>query len=101
MLQQNRRRDVLEDEDVRRYCLQISRGDGLPVPGIILEFSTSIANGYNLFGQPEGLSQAYFPSGFLKSQVALRNGKVVDQQSWNDGEYKAAAASGPGRLSDH
>jgi antitoxin component YwqK of YwqJK toxin-antitoxin module len=37
-------------------------------------------------GQAEGLSRAYFPSGSLKSQVTLRNGKVVDQQFYKDGE---------------
>src|SRR6185503_4579271 len=31
LLQQNRKRDVLADEDVRRYCMQLSLGNGLPV----------------------------------------------------------------------
>jgi len=30
--------------------MQIDNGDGLPVPGIILEFSTTISDGLNLFG---------------------------------------------------
>lgn len=37
-------------------------------------------------GQPDGLSQAWFPSGCLKARVTLRNGTVVDQKFWKDGE---------------
>ena len=49
--------------------------------------------------QPEGLSRSYFPSGFLKAQVTLRDGKVLDQKFWKDGEYGATTASGPGHPS--
>ncbi len=52
VLYAGRKTNVLEDEDVVRHCLQIDKGDGLPVPGIIIEFSTEINDGYNLFGQP-------------------------------------------------
>jgi hypothetical protein len=52
ILNQNRVTDLLADQDVKRYCLQIDDGSGLPVPGIILNFGTVIANGLNLFGQP-------------------------------------------------
>ena len=38
--------------------------------------------------EPNGLSKAYFPSGFLKAQVTMRNGKVVDQQFYKDGEVQ-------------
>ena len=31
--------------------MSIDPGNGLPVPGIVLEFSTTIADGLNLFGQ--------------------------------------------------
>ena len=50
-------------------------------------------------GQPDGLSKAYFPSGFLKTQVTLQNGKVVDQKFWKDGEYKETASAKPGLVS--
>ena len=40
-----RKVNVLADADVRRYCMHIDPGDGSPVPGIILEFNTVIANG--------------------------------------------------------
>ncbi|NOS71210.1 MAG: toxin-antitoxin system YwqK family antitoxin [Verrucomicrobia bacterium] len=50
-------------------------------------------------GQPDGLSRAWFPSGYQKSQVTLQNGKVVEQKFWKDGEFKEAAATGPGLVS--
>jgi hypothetical protein len=50
VLQQGRVADLLADADVERNCLQIDDGSGTPVPGIILTFSTTIANGLNLFG---------------------------------------------------
>lgn len=50
-LQRNVKDNILNDADVLRYCQQVDRGDGLPVPGIVLTFSTSINSGQNLFGQ--------------------------------------------------
>ncbi|MDB6055510.1 MAG: hypothetical protein JWN25_3033 [Verrucomicrobiales bacterium] len=50
-LQQNVMNNILEDSDVRRYCQQVDPGNGLPVPGIVITFSTSINQGQNLFGQ--------------------------------------------------
>lgn len=37
-------------------------------------------------GQPEGLSRAWFPSGCPKAEVTLKDGKIVQQQFWKDGE---------------
>lgn len=37
-------------------------------------------------GRPNGLSLAYHPSGSLKARVRLEEGKVLEQQSWADGE---------------
>ena len=57
--------NVLEDSDVRRFCMQIDSGNGLPVPGIVLTFSTTIADGYNLFGQELAAGDhAFSPSSF-------------------------------------
>jgi hypothetical protein len=50
VLQQSRVADLRADSDVMRHCLQIDDGSGLPVPGIVLSFSTTVANGQNLFG---------------------------------------------------
>jgi hypothetical protein len=78
--------DLMADSDVRRNCLQISRGDGLPVPGILLSFSTVIANGYNLFGQQlaEG-DHVFSPSAFATKifgvGVALEGYRGMDVPS--------------------
>jgi len=57
--------DLRTDSDVRRNCMQIDTGDGLPVPGIILTFSTTIADGLNLFGLPLAAGDhSYNPSSF-------------------------------------
>ena len=42
--------NLLEDSDIQKLCLQIDDGSGLPVPGLLFEFSTRIEKGYNLFG---------------------------------------------------
>jgi antitoxin component YwqK of YwqJK toxin-antitoxin module len=39
-------------------------------------------------GQPDGLARSYFPSGFLKAEARLRDGQVIEQHFWNDGEHK-------------
>lgn len=51
ILESNRTADLLQDRDVRRYCMQIARGEGLAVPGIVVEFDTTIENGLNFFGE--------------------------------------------------
>ncbi len=50
VLQQGRVADLRADSDVKRNCLQIENGSGLPVPGIVITFSTTITDGLNLFG---------------------------------------------------
>ena len=68
----NRVPDLLADADVRRYCLQISRGDGLPVPGIVIDFSTIIADGYNLYGQQLAAGDHSFsPSSFTTKMFGV------------------------------
>ena len=59
-LQRSTMENILEDSDVRRYCQQADRGDGLPVPGIIITFSTSINPGENLFGQASAAGDVAF-----------------------------------------
>jgi len=57
--------NILEDADVRRFCMQADPGDGLPVPGLVITFSTTIANGLNLFGLPLAAGDhGYNPSSF-------------------------------------
>lgn len=42
-------------------------------------------------GEPDGLARAFYPSGFLKTEARLKNGKIVEQKSWADGEMKGGA----------
>lgn len=42
--------DIMLDADVAAHCLNIAKPDGSPVPGIILNFSTTIEHGKNFFG---------------------------------------------------
>ena len=57
--------NLLDDEDVAAYALSIGDPNGLPVPGIILEFSTQINDGVNLFGLPIAAGDSFFsPSSF-------------------------------------
>ncbi|MCX6903868.1 MAG: methyl-accepting chemotaxis protein [Verrucomicrobia bacterium] len=65
VLQAARKANILADGDVRRHCMQIDDGSGLPVPGIVLTFGTTIANGYNLFGcELAAGDHAFSPSSF-------------------------------------
>jgi hypothetical protein len=72
VLQQGLMPDLLTDPDVRRACLQIDPGDGLPVPGIVLTFETTIADGLNLFGHPlVAGDHAYSSSSFANKIFAV------------------------------
>ncbi len=71
-LQRSTMENILEDSDVRRYCQQVDRGDGLPVPGIVITFSTSINTGQNLFGQ----ASAAGDSAFHRSSFATKINSV-------------------------
>jgi hypothetical protein len=59
-LQQCRMDNLLDDADIRRYCLQIDAGAGLPVPGFVLTFGTTVTPGLNLFGKPLGPGDSQF-----------------------------------------
>jgi hypothetical protein len=65
VLSQAYRADLLQDTDVRRLCMQIDNGSGLPVPGLIFTFSTTISDGENLFGRPLASGDSKFsPTAF-------------------------------------
>lgn len=90
ILQRSRRSNLLQDDDVRRYCLELSRGDGIPVPGIILEFSTRIEDGFNLFGHElaagdHSFSASAFATRIFAVGVALEGYRGMDQPSANSG----------------
>jgi len=71
-LQKAKMNNILDDSDVLRYCMQIDVGDGLPVPGLVITFSTTIADGVNLFGQPLAAGDhAFSPSSFATKIFAV------------------------------
>ncbi len=71
-LNRARTADILADPDVRRFCLQVDSGNGLPVPGLILNFSTTVADGLNLFGHPLAAGDhAFSPSSFATKIFGL------------------------------
>jgi hypothetical protein len=67
-LDSHRVANILDDPDVRRYCMQAGDPNGLPVPGIILDFPTTITTGVNFFG----LSLAGGDHGFTPSSFATK-----------------------------
>lgn len=88
ILRNARTENVLEDSDVRRYCMQIDAGNGLPVPGIIVEFGTTIAEGLNLFGRPlapgdHAFSPAFYATKIFHMGVALEGYQGMDDPNAN------------------
>jgi hypothetical protein len=86
VLQNARKDNLLDDSDVLRYCMQADVGDGLPVPGIVLTFSTTIADGCNLFGHALAAGDhAFSPSSFATKifavGVALEGYRGMDDPS--------------------
>jgi hypothetical protein len=72
VMNQARRDNLLDDPDVRRYCLQIDSQNGAPVPGLVFEFSTTIADGLNLVGKPlMPFDHALSPSSFATKIYAV------------------------------
>jgi hypothetical protein len=100
VLNSGRRANILEDTDVRRYCMQIDPGNGLPVPGIVIEFSTTIANGLNLFGRPlapgdHSFSPASFATKIFSTGVALEGYVGMDDPIANGSAIGLAAGASP------
>jgi hypothetical protein len=100
ILNQARKDNILDDPDVRRYCLQLDAGNGLPVPGIVLEFSTTIADGLNLFGRrlaagDHNYSSSSFATKIHSAGVAFEGYRGMDIPSANAGAVSGAGGSSP------
>ena len=91
--------NVLEDPDVRRYCMQIDPGDGLPVPGLVLSFSTTIANGYNLFGQQLAAGDHAFSSSSFATKIFGVGTALIGYRGMDDPAANSGAVGGAGGTS--
>jgi hypothetical protein len=83
LLARSRVSDLLSDPDAARYCLQMDPGNGLPVPGIVLSFSTTIGDSVNLFGKPlaagdHAFSKSSFATKIYAVGVALEGYPGMD-----------------------
>jgi len=95
-----RRDNVLDDKDVQRYCLQIGNNDGLPLPGLILEFTSTIAPGLNWFGNSlaagdHAFSQSSFATKLYAVGVALEGYRGMADPSANSGAVSEAGGTSP------
>lgn len=96
----SRMSDVLEDPDVRRYCMQIADQDGLPVPGLVIPFQTTIAQGFNFFGEPlaggdHGFSPSTFATKIRSSGIAFKGYVGMDSPTSTGGTLSEIGASSP------
>ncbi len=100
VLHRARMANILDDPDVRRFCLQVDQGHGLPVPGLVLSFATTIAEGRNLFGQPVAAGDHFYgPSAFatklFAAGVALVGYQGMDRPAANSGAVGQAGGLSP------
>jgi hypothetical protein len=92
--------DVLHDPDVRRYCMRIANQDGLPVPGLVIPFQTTIADGANFFGWPlAGGDHTFSPSSFAtkirSSGIAFAGYVGMDAPTSTSGPLAGAGGTSP------
>jgi hypothetical protein len=100
VLNQSRRANLLEDADVKRYCMQIDPGNGLPVPGLVVEFSTSIFDGHNLFGRQLAGGDHYYDSSYFATKifsvgVAFDGYVGMDNPAANSGVVGSSGSTSP------
>jgi hypothetical protein len=92
--------NILDDPDVRRYCMQVGNPNGSAVPGIVIPFSSSIATGYNFFGRPlAGGDHTFTPSSFStkirSSGIALPGYVGMDSPTTTSGTLDDIGADSP------
>jgi hypothetical protein len=92
--------NILEDADVKRYCMQVADPNGAAVPGIVIPFSSTISTGYNFFGQPlAGGDHTFTPSSFStkirSSGLAFRGYVGMDSPTTTSGTLGGIGATSP------
>ena len=98
-LQSARKANLLDDPDVRRHCLQIDDGSGLPVPGLVITFNTTIARGLNLFGQPLAAGDMAFSSSSFATKIFAVGVALEGYRGMSDPSANSSAVSGAGGTS--
>jgi flagellar hook-basal body complex protein FliE len=101
VLESAKHKDIRMDADVKRFCMQIDNGDGLPVPGLILQFTTTISDGMNLFGKPLAAGDSYFsPSSFANKihaiGIAFEGYTGISDPNSNSSGVDGAGGTSPG-----
>jgi len=96
--------NLLVDEDARQLCMQLDLGDGLPVPGIMLTFRTTIQDGYNFFGKKlaagdHAFSPSLFATKILGVGVALEGYEGIDYYDGNGNVVSPNPSINPNGLS--
>ncbi len=99
MLHRGRTDNILADADVRRYCMQVDSGAGLQVPGIILTFGTTIADGLNLFGQPLAAGDSAFSPSSFATKIFGVGVALEGYRGMNDPAANNTAITGAGGTS--
>ncbi len=61
--------NILDDPDVARYCLQAADPNGLPTPGLVIPFQTTITPGYNFFGKQLAAGDHTFTSSSFATKI--------------------------------
>lgn len=92
--------NLLDDPDVRRFAMQIDNGDGLPVPGLVIPFQTTIADGFNFFGRPlaggdHGFSPTSFATKIRSSGIAFDGYVGMDDPTSIGGAVGGAGGQSP------
>ena len=99
-LNQSRKANLLDDPDVTRYCMQIDPGNGLPVPGLVVEFSTTVTDSLNLFGRELAGGDHYYDSSYFATKifsvgVALEGYVGMDNPSANGSTVSSSGGTSP------
>ena len=104
VLQQHIVPNVMADTDVAANCLGIRKPNGSPVPGIVIEFSTTVEHGLNFFGLPlAAADHAYSPASFatkIYSVGTVLSGYIgMDPYSFGNPTAGAPNSADPNALS--
>lgn len=99
-LNRSRKANLLDDTDVARYCMQIDPGNGLPVPGLVVEFSTTVTDSLNLFGRELAGGDHYYDSSYFATKifsvgVALEGYVGMDNPSANGSVVNSSGGASP------